>query len=211
MMTQTRPIWSALAISVLKACANALVILGFGLLAIASYQKFLENDSLNSIGLVIVNGLFVCMYVTRRDARTISIAPGSWVLALAGTTLPLLMRPTAPTELAAIGNTLQMFGICLVIAAVVSLRRSFGIVPANRGIRDGGLYRIIRHPLYAAELLALLGFVMANPTVWNALLWMVECALQLFRARAEEKFLSADPTYRAYSDRVRYRLVPGLI
>jgi protein-S-isoprenylcysteine O-methyltransferase Ste14 len=201
----------ARAMNILKAFANVVVILALGLLAFASYRRYAEIGSLESIGLVAINTLFVCMYVTRREARTISTAPGQWFLAFAGTTLPLLMRATEPAELVVIGNTVQMLGICLIVTALFSLRRSFGIVPANRGIRDGGLYRFVRHPLYAAELLFLLGFVLANPSMRNALLWAVACVLQYLRARAEEALLSADGVYRAYSDRVRYRLVPGLL
>ena len=64
------------------------------------------------------------------------------------------------------------------IAALLSLQRSFGIVPANRGIREGGLYRIVRHPLYAAELLVFLGVVLVTPTPWNILIWTIECGVQ---------------------------------
>jgi protein-S-isoprenylcysteine O-methyltransferase Ste14 len=97
------------------------------------------------------------------------------------------------------------------VAALFSLKRSFGVVPANRGIQDGGLYRFVRHPLYAAELLALLGVLIANASILNALIWTAECALQCLRARAEEQLLGTDATYRAYRGRVRYRLIPGLI
>jgi hypothetical protein len=38
----------------------------------------------------------------------------------------------------------------LVLAATLRLGRSFGIVATNRGIQTGGLYRIVRHPIYAA-------------------------------------------------------------
>jgi protein-S-isoprenylcysteine O-methyltransferase Ste14 len=201
----------AIVTSALRIVANVTVVLALGLLGAASYRQFTLTGSINSLGLLVLNVLFVIMYVTRRDAKTISTAPASWLLAFTGTTLPLLMRPTAPSELAAFGNTVQMFGICLIVVALFSLKRSFGVVPANRGIREGGLYRIVRHPLYAAELLALFGVLIANASVLNALLWTVQCILQCLRARAEEKFLSADTTYRAYRDRVRYRLIPGLI
>ena len=201
----------AFAMNILKALANIAVILVFGLFAIASYRKFAETGSLESIGLMAVNTLFVCMYVLRRDAKSISTAPGEWLLAFAGTMLPMLMRPIEASGLTVVGNAVQMLGMWLIVAAVLSLQRSFGIVPANRGIRHGGLYRIIRHPLYAAELLTLLGFVLTSPSARNVLVWVVLCGLQFLRARAEENFLSADAMYRAYSDRVRYRLIPGLI
>jgi len=195
----------------MKIAANVLVVLGLGLLCIACYRNFTHTGSVNSLGLLVVNGLFVIMYVTRRDATAIATAPALWVLAFAGTTLPLLIRPTATAGLAVIGSTLQLLGICLIVAALLSLRRSFGIVPANRGIREGGLYGFVRHPLYSAELLSVLGFVIVYPSAWNIALWLSACGLQWLRARAEERFLSQDARYRAYSGRVRYRLIPGLI
>jgi protein-S-isoprenylcysteine O-methyltransferase Ste14 len=50
--------------------------------------------------------------------------------------------------------------------------------------------------------------VLANPSLANLAIWAADCVLQLWRARLEEKFLSADPVYRAYCQRTRYRLVP---
>jgi protein-S-isoprenylcysteine O-methyltransferase Ste14 len=42
-------------------------------------------------------------------------------------------------------------------------------------------------------------------------LWIALCGVQFARARAEEEFLSSDPLYRAYRERVRYRLIPGVV
>ena len=84
-------------------------------------------------------------------------------------------------------------------------------MPAHRGIRTEGLYTFVRHPLYASELFAIFGFVIANPSVLNISLWLSDCVLQFARARAEERFLSADPIYSQYQARVRYRFVPGVI
>jgi protein-S-isoprenylcysteine O-methyltransferase Ste14 len=195
----------------LKMLANAVVVMGLGVLTAACYHQFAATGSINSLGLLVVNALFVIMYATRSEAREMSTAPGLWLLAFAGTVLPMLLRPTQYPGLVVTGNTVQIIGMILFFAALFSLRRSFGVVPANRGVRNGGLYRLVRHPLYAAELLTVLGIVLANPSVWNALLWAAACALQFARACAEENLLSADAAYRAYRDRVRYRLVPGLI
>ena len=74
-----------------------------------------------------------------------------------------------------------------------------------------GLYELVRHPLYASELVAMLGFVIANPSIWNIALWVSDSALLFARACAEERFLSADPVYSQYRRRVRYRLIPRVI
>jgi len=203
--------WSGLARSALKIVANVVVVLAFGLLAYSCYLRYRATGSFNWLGLLAVNALFVCMYAVRRDAKEISTSPSAWMLAFAACMTPLVIRPTDPGSLSIIGNAVQAVGIMLIVAGLLSLRRSFGIVPANRGIRQGGLYRLIRHPLYFSELLSVVGFVIANPSARNALLWMALVVLQLLRARAEERLLSADPEYREYAARVRHRLIPGLL
>jgi protein-S-isoprenylcysteine O-methyltransferase Ste14 len=197
--------------SAIKILANVVVVVALGLLAYACYRKYRDTGSINWFGLLVVNSLFVAMYVARRDATSISSSPWLWVLAFAGTCVPLLMRPTAPTSSALAGNILQVAGLCAVAASMLSLRRSFGIVPAHRGIRTQGLYNFVRHPLYASELLAILGFVIANPNWLNIGIWICDCMLQFTRACAEERFLSVDPVYSQYRARVKSRLIPLVI
>jgi len=197
--------------AVVRALTNLIVLLLFALLAFASIRHFLATGTLKSFGVLIANSLFVGLFLFRRQARSEATAPSLWLLSLAGTALPLLMRPTEGGLFAGAGHWIQFAGVMFVIAGLLSLRRSFAIVPANRGIQVDGMYRFVRHPLYSAELLLLLGVALANPSVLNWTIWIIECGLQCARARAEERFLSDDPEYRTYLERVRYRLVPGLV
>jgi protein-S-isoprenylcysteine O-methyltransferase Ste14 len=197
-----------LGLSVLR--AGSMVVVGglFALLFLTCARGFMRTGELDLLGLAVVNGLFVTLYVTRKDATAISTAPLAWAVSFGGTLLPLLMRPSAMEGFAVLGQGVQLAGIVIIAAAVLSLWRSFGIVPANRGVRENGLYRFVRHPLYAGEITFITGFVLANPSLANLAIWAADCVLQLWRARLEEKFLSADPVYRAYCQRTRYRLVP---
>lgn len=195
----------------MQGCFNALIVVLFTLLAISSYHRFMVTGTVGALGVLAVNTLMLGLFLGRRPAQSETRAPRLWVLSFAGTALPLLMRPSDYSGLTQVGGTLQVAGLILLASALLSLRRSFSVAPANRGVRVGGLYRIVRHPVYAAELIVFLGVVLANPTVANAAIWLGECALQLLRARAEEQLLEMDPTYRAYLERVGYRLVPGLI
>jgi protein-S-isoprenylcysteine O-methyltransferase Ste14 len=197
--------------SAIKIIANVVVVVFLGLMVYACYRKYHDSGSINGLGLLIVSSIMVAMYVLKRDARSISQSPLLWLLAFAGTCATLLLRPTAPSTPFNIGDIIQMIGIVAIAASMLSLRRSFGIVPANRGIRTGGLYSFVRHPLYASELLWMLGFVIANPSGWNIALWFCECLLQFARASAEERFLSLDPVYAEYRARVKYRLLPLVI
>jgi hypothetical protein len=123
--------------SAIKIIANVVVVVFLGLRVNACYRKFHDSASINWLGLLIVNSIMVAMYVVKRDARAISQSPFLWLLAFAGTCVPLALRPTAAAALTNIGNVIQIVGILGIAVSLLSLRRSFGIVPANRGIRTG--------------------------------------------------------------------------
>ena len=202
---------SSPAVRICQAGLNILLLLLFALLAVASFQHFAASRSIRSFGILALNTLFVGLFVARRPAKAESPSLPIWFLGVAGTALPLLLRPSDAAGFVRAGTILQVAGIVMVAAGLLSLRRSFAVVAGNRGVRDGGVYRIVRHPIYISELIALLGAVLVSPTIVNWILWFGECALQYGRARAEEDFLSSDPVYCAYRARIRYRFIPGLL
>lgn len=108
------------------------------------------------------------------------------------------------------GLVLVTLGACLSLASLVTLGRRFGVRPAWRSLATRGPYRLVRHPMYLAYMLADVGY---NLEEWNAgtgLLVMAGWACLLYRIRVEERILSQDPAWPAYVASVRYRLVPGL-
>lgn len=199
------------ATGVVQAALNIVVVVLLILLVVSSYRSFRISHSVSSFGVLAVNTLFLGMFVTRPPAKSETSSLPVWFLATAGVVLPLLMRPGGTVQYPLPGYALQVAGLAMVGASILSLRRSFAVVPGNRGIRSGGFYRVVRHPMYLSELTTLLGVVLANLTAANLLIWVCACGVQYARARAEEELLSADPEYRAYRERVRYRLVPGLL
>jgi protein-S-isoprenylcysteine O-methyltransferase Ste14 len=83
-------------------------------------------------------------------------------------------------------------------------------MPANRGIVCRGIYRTLRHPIYAGYLVTHVAFLVAHPTAWNlAVLFVSDLALMI-RAIYEERTLARDPEYAEYMTRVRWRVAPGL-
>lgn len=134
------------------------------------------------------------------------------LLGYAGTLAPLFVRPAdlAPPPYLWAGLAVQGVGNVLAVAGICDLGRSFGIVAAHRGIKTRGLYRYLRHPIYAAYLLAFGGFVLAHPSGYNTLVLLVWAIFQIARIRAEEHLLFTDPEYAAYALRVRHRLIPGI-
>ncbi len=64
-----------------------------------------------------------------------------------------------------------------------------------------GPYRWTRHPLYAGEIVHILGIAILSATPAGLYLFAVAVILQVMRAKIEErKFLCAVPEYRAYLD-----------
>lgn len=106
------------------------------------------------------------------------------------------------------GLTLVIIGACMSLTSLITLGRFFGVRPALRGLATRGPYRLVRHPLYLAYMLADVGY---NLQEWNAgtlILVAAGWASMLYRIHAEERVLSRDASWADYALRVRYRLVP---
>lgn len=155
--------------------------------------------------------LFVLL---RRPTEAISMRFGDWLLAITATAAPMLIMPVpipqvmVPLESVALG--LVATGNVVQLAGKLFLRRSFGVAPANRGIKTTGMYRFVRHPIYAGYLMIHLGLLMMMPSLINFLLYAVGWWAQILRLKAEEDLLSQDPAYRAFMQKTRWRLVPGV-
>jgi protein-S-isoprenylcysteine O-methyltransferase Ste14 len=105
---------------------------------------------------------------------------------------------------------LQIAGMVIQLSAKLSLRRSFGILPANRGVVVSGPYRFARHPMYLGYFVNHAGFLSSNFGVQNLVVLLLLWTLQIFRIAREERILVKDEKYRDYAARVRYRLIPGV-
>jgi protein-S-isoprenylcysteine O-methyltransferase Ste14 len=158
----------------------------------------------------------VFIYVGRpapraRDGRVLARAAG-----LAGTVMLLvvgalpqgvaLYRP--PSWLGGLSTTISVIAFAIAVYGLLYLRRSLSIIPEVRRLVTGGPYRMVRHPLYAAEILAAVAFVMVNPGALPVVVLAPFIATQLVRARFEERLLTeAYPEYITYAGHTR-RIVP---
>jgi protein-S-isoprenylcysteine O-methyltransferase Ste14 len=157
-------------------------------------------------------GLVLAFLLVRRPARQLSLAPRDWALALTATMAPMLVTPGIGRPLVSpvVAAVVMVMGIVVQLHAKLILGRSFGCVPAHRGLKLDGPYALVRHPIYAGYLLGHLAFLLVNPTAWNGLAYATCYALQIPRLLAEERFLARDPEYAQYLTRVRWRLMPGV-
>jgi protein-S-isoprenylcysteine O-methyltransferase Ste14 len=78
-------------------------------------------------------------------------------------------------------------------------------------VATGGPYRYIRHPGYAGYSVSFLGTSLALGSLWAVIPAGLMVSLLVLRASLEDRTLRDElPGYRQYSERVRYRLLPGV-
>jgi protein-S-isoprenylcysteine O-methyltransferase Ste14 len=191
---------------------RAVVLAVYLMLVLRIFSKSWESGEFTNLLLLPSEGLVVVFLMVRRRTQEISLRWQDWLLALSATLAPLLVEPGTGAALAppALAAGLLLMGMVLQIHAKMTLGRSFGCVPAHRGLQLAGPYRFVRHPMYAGYLLGHVAFLLVNPTWRNIVAYAVCYALQIPRLFAEERWLAHDPEYRAYLARVKYRLIPGV-
>jgi protein-S-isoprenylcysteine O-methyltransferase Ste14 len=158
----------------------------------------------------LLEGFTAFLFLTRRSPQATSHRPLAWIAAGLGAFAMLGARPVAHPDGGpfALLEVVQLIGFGVVIVALGTLGRSFGIVAANRGIKTHGLYGFVRHPAYTGYLVSYLGYVAENPSAQNVILLVVATGAQIVRMSEEERMLRSDDAYRDYLARVPRRLVP---
>ena len=183
--------------------SDVLLMGGWALYAGGFLKRLMSGGGLVELGQVTAVTVFAVLFLLRRPAQR-SGTTWETLLALAGTFLPVAARP-APGNLYWLGEIIQVAGLTGMVAAAISLGRSFAIAPADRGLRTTGLYAWVRHPLYAMEISYFVGYLVANPSWRNLAILIADTTVQLLRALREERILN---DYARYAGRVRWRLLP---
>jgi len=175
----------------------------------ATFAKdMIVNHRISSLFPLFMTSIFVYFFLVRDLPRQLNLSPYDWFITLVGTFLPLCLRPAPVVHDNVVLLILQSVGTCISIAGILSLNKSIGLAPANRGVKTFFAYEYIRHPIYAGYFLSLGAYALENLTWANIIIcvsWMTCETLRLF---AEEKYLSQDPAYTAYMKKVRWRLIP---
>jgi protein-S-isoprenylcysteine O-methyltransferase Ste14 len=179
----------------------------WSLFAYAHVLAFVDTGRWTLLVFCAAETLTAAFLLVRTPPRSFSRRPLEWAVAALGTFAPLLFRPATVVLLPGAGVAVTL-GALLQVAAVMSLNRSFAMVPALREIKTGGLYRIVRHPLYATYLLTFTGYLASNFSLRNLAACVAAIALMLWRIRLEEAHLAPDADYRDYCARVQWRVLP---
>lgn len=123
--------------------------------------------------------------------------------------------PLFPVWLNILGLILVWFGYAFAVWALVENRFFSGVVriQKDRGhiVCDTGPYRIVRHPGYAGNILALPGIVLSLGSLWTIIPAALALIIAVIRTGFEDRALQDElPGYREYTQRVRSRLFPGI-
>jgi len=152
----------------------------------------------------------LALLAIRNRAKTFTARRIEYAYTIIGFCAPLLFQLAPSNGLLLLAGSLEVIGLLLVVGAFVSLNRSFGLAPENRGIKTSGAYGIVRHPMYLGYLLAEAGFVFDNFSYYNLAILSISALFLVLRLKAEERLLQADPAYGRYAKRVRWRLLPKI-
>lgn len=195
----------------------ATLLLNLGLAAlwtlfIVNHGKaFFATGELTLLAIVVLETMIVAMFLLRREASVSNVSARALAATALGTFSTLLMAPIERSGVPTLVTVpIQLLGLGMAIVALGSLRRSFGLAPANRGVKTSGMYRFVRHPLYASYLITFGGYVLAYPAARNLALLGASIAGQVLRMALEERLLLRDQHYVDYAARTRFRILPGL-
>jgi protein-S-isoprenylcysteine O-methyltransferase Ste14 len=118
---------------------------------------------------------------------------------------------SVPPWLCVLGDVLIVVGLTLAMLVVVQN----GYAAATVRVEDGqqlastGLYKLVRHPMYAADVILMVGMPLSLGSYWGLVLLVPGILVLVFRILDEEKLLNQElGGYREYRQHVRYRLMP---
>jgi protein-S-isoprenylcysteine O-methyltransferase Ste14 len=118
---------------------------------------------------------------------------------------------SVPAVVCVIGDVLVVAGLTLGVLVVIQNSYAAATVRVEEGqkLASRGLYKLVRHPMYAGSLILMVGIPLALGSYWGLIVLILGLLVLVFRIRDEEKMLNQELAgYSEYAQRVRYRLMP---
>jgi protein-S-isoprenylcysteine O-methyltransferase Ste14 len=202
-------------------------IIGFLICSIAAYNWLAFYDGIHHLIPLYSQGFYGLLLLS-----TASTTASAVYLTFAGIILLFLKRPisrykkVAPNLVAILAvftpyiflwmlhGILVPVNVYILLSLIVSgsivtttsllfLRQAFSVTPQARFLISAGPYSVVRHPMYVANILSLLGLALLIDSLEAFGLLFICGGLQVWRALYEEKLLEANfAEYAEYKNRV---------
>ncbi|UQR61106.1 DUF1295 domain-containing protein [Bradyrhizobium sp. C-145] len=166
---------------------------------------------LSSLCLASFYMLLGLLVMTRPPAKAHADGLLPRIAAFVGTYMPWTIGFFGDTDQALpnIASTVCVFiGMTMMLVTIRHLGKSFSLVPQARSVVQTGPYRWIKHPLYLAEEIAVLGVVLKSLSSVTLALFVLHIGVQVCRIYYEEDLLRRNfPEYASYEES-RWRVIP---
>ncbi len=158
--------------------------------------------------------LVILLYIRRGSATATTRSLPVRIVAMAAFALPFAMpflgnAAHAGAATLAISSLIITAGLAFTLAALLTLGKSFSIIPQTRKLVVQGPYRLVRHPIYLGEIVTYSGMALAGMSIPKVLVVLLLILCQTYRAIQEEKLLAETfPDYLDYASKTP-AFVPG--
>ncbi len=118
-----------------------------------------------------------------------------------------------PTAICLVGDVLVAVGLGVVVLVIIQNSYAAATVQVEAGqkVVSTGLYGLVRHPMYTGNVIMMVGIPLALGSYWGLVFVVPALIVLASRIRDEEKMLREElDGYLEYTQKVRYRLVPGM-
>ena len=120
---------------------------------------------------------------------------------------------SVPAAVSVVGDVLV--GAGLLTAMITTIQNGYAAaninVESDQKVVSTGMYSVVRHPMYLGNVVLMVGVPLALGSYWALLFVIPGLAVLAVRILDEEKVLAAELIgYSDYTQRVHYRLVPGV-
>jgi len=118
-----------------------------------------------------------------------------------------------PPAICLVGDVLVAVGLGVVVLVIIQNSYAAATVQVEAGqkVVSTGLYGLVRHPMYTGNVIMMVGIPLALGSYWGLVFVVPALIVLASRIRDEEKLLQEElDGYREYTQKVRYRLMPGM-